>query len=115
MRELMDILGRTERLAVGLMSGTSADGVDAVLVKITGSGLETKVQSLAFLTRPYESSVRERVLAAAESSVQEVAFLNVELGEIFAAAVLKIIEFGGVKPTELAFIASHGQTIYHCP
>ncbi len=115
MHELRAILEKSTRLAIGLMSGTSADGVDAVLVRINGCGKETKVESLAFLTRPYDQAIRERVLAAGEATASEVALLNFELGEIFAAAALKAIEFGGTKPQIVDFIASHGQTIYHDP
>ena len=59
---LQDIIQKNEKLVIGLMSGTSADGVDAVLVRITGHGVLTKVEQLAFVSPPYTQEVRERIL-----------------------------------------------------
>ena len=94
------------RLAVGLMSGTSADGVTAALVRLDASG----VRVLRYRTYPYTTALKKRVLGAPSLTVAELSRLNVELGESFAAAALKIA--GHARP---AFIGSHGQTVWHGP
>ncbi len=96
----------SSRLAVGLMSGTSADGVTAALVKI---GTD-RIQVLRHRTYPYSAPLKKRVLGAPGLSVAELSRLNVELGEAFAAAALKIA--GRARP---AVIGSHGQTVWHGP
>ncbi|MDD5303791.1 MAG: anhydro-N-acetylmuramic acid kinase [Elusimicrobia bacterium] len=94
------------RLAVGLMSGTSADGVTAALVAI-GSG---KISVVRHRTYPYSAALKKRVLGAPGLSVPELSRLNFELGESFAAAALKIA--GRARPS---VIGSHGQTVWHGP
>ena len=94
------------RLAVGLMSGTSADGVTAALVSIGARGIRV----VRHRTYPYPAALKKRVLGAPGLSVAELSRLNVELGEAFAAAALKIT--GRVRPS---VIGSHGQTVWHGP
>jgi len=94
------------RLAVGLMSGTSADGVTAALVSLG----TREIRVLRHRTYPYSSSLKKRVLGAPELTVAELSRLNFELGEAFAAAALKIA--GRAK---VALIGSHGQTVWHGP
>ncbi|MBI5247041.1 MAG: anhydro-N-acetylmuramic acid kinase [Elusimicrobia bacterium] len=94
------------RLGVGLMSGTSADGVTAALVRLSPSGLRV----LRHRTYPYSATLKKRVLGAPSLSVAELSRLNVELGEAFAAAALKIS--GRARPS---VIGSHGQTVWHGP
>ena len=53
---------KKEKLVIGLMSGTSLDGVDAALVRLSGSGLETKAELVHFISRGYEPEVRERLI-----------------------------------------------------
>ena len=73
------------------MSGTSADGVDAVLVRITGHGVLTKVEQLAFVSPPYTQEVRERILQMAGGQfggTKEACLFNAFMGELFAMLVL---------------------------
>lgn len=94
-------------LAIGLMSGTSADGVTAALVRFTGRFvLVLKSRTLA-----YPAALRRRVLGASELSVPELSFLNMELGEHFAKAALGVLDGAG----KVAAIGSHGQTVWHSP
>lgn len=105
-------------LAVGLMSGTSLDGVDAALVEIEGSGLATKVKLIHFLTLPIPDGLKREIRACCEvdrSSVKLVCSLNFKLGALFAEAVKQVCREAGVDLEELAFIGSHGQTVYHIP
>lgn len=94
------------RLAVGLMSGTSADGVTAALVSIGARDIRV----LRHRTYPYAAVLKRRVLSASGLSVAELSRLNVELGEAFAAAALRIS--GRSRPR---VIGSHGQTVWHGP
>ena len=102
------------RLAVGLMSGTSCDGVDAALVKINGPVHALKIELVAFTYLPYLDALRKRLLDP-EKSVAEICTLNVELAEAFAAAALEAIARAGHAPADVAFIASHGHTLCHYP
>lgn len=104
--------------AVGLMSGTSLDGIDAALVEISGEDEETTIQLLAFETYPIQKETIKRikkVLSIEESNVELICSLNVELGYAFAAAVKKICKKKGIQVEQLNFVASHGQTVYHLP
>lgn len=104
-------------LAVGLMSGTSLDGIDAVLCDICGSGNTTRIKQLEFTTLPLSSEIKEKIKRCCnnQATVAQVCSLNFELGELFAKAVQSVCKQYGVKTTQLGFIASHGQTIYHIP
>lgn len=101
---------------VGLMSGTSGDGVDAALVDIRGSGHALKVKPLAFVSCPYPADLQQLVLAvSARGTVSEICHLNVVLGEWFAKAALRVIKQAGLEPAKIDLIGSHGQTIHHLP
>lgn len=105
-------------LAIGLMSGTSLDGIDAVLCEITGRGKDTKVKQLAFETYSLPKDVQKKVEACAANEKVELAMLtslNFELGELFGNAVLDLCKNYGLALEELDFVASHGQTLYHQP
>ncbi len=98
---------------LGMMAGTSLDGIDAALCEIRGSGANLKAELIAFECVPYEETLRERLLKACsnEADVREVARLNVEVGEAFASVALGVFERHG----RAEIIASHGQTIAHLP
>jgi anhydro-N-acetylmuramic acid kinase len=101
---------------VGLMSGTSGDGVDAALVEIRGTGQTLKVAQLTLASCPYPPELQQRVLAAsARGTVAEICHLNVVLGEWFAKAALRVIRQAGFEPAKVGLIGSHGQTIQHLP
>lgn len=101
---------------VGLMSGTSGDGVDAAFVDIRGAGLDLRVTPLAFAPTPYPADLQRRVLnLCSGGSVAEVCHLNAVLGEWFARAALRVIKKAGLRPAEVALIGSHGQTVQHLP
>lgn len=105
-------------LAVGLMSGTSLDGIDAALVEIEGVDAETSVELKAFETYPLPGPTRERIRAACQPSGADarlLSSLNMELGQLFSDAVGRICDKAGVDPSWLGFVASHGQTVWHEP
>ncbi|MCV3217178.1 anhydro-N-acetylmuramic acid kinase [Plectonema radiosum NIES-515] len=99
---------------IGLISGTSVDGIDAALVDISGTDLDLKIELLAGKTYPYPAELRERILAvcAGESiSMAELAELDDAIALAFANNAQNIQN--GHKPASL--IGSHGQTVYHRP
>ena len=101
---------------IGLMSGTSADGVDAALVDIQSGGGRPTVRLLAFETFPYPTGLRERLLATASAgNTADVCHLNAYLGELFADAAVEIARRAGLSLTAVDLIGSHGQTIHHLP
>ncbi|WP_454064213.1 anhydro-N-acetylmuramic acid kinase [Candidatus Nitrospira salsa] len=103
-------------IVAGLMSGTSADGVDVALANIRGSQHRLNMHLKYFETISYSPSLRKRVLAAAESGhVAEICHLNVLIGEVFATATLRAIERAKLKPQQVKLIGSHGQTLHHLP
>src|SRR5437870_1327690 len=104
------------RLAVGLMSGTSMDGIDAALVRLAGPPDELRVRLLAFVTVPYPSRLRQQLLDLAggkPTTAEAISHLNFLLGGLFAEAALKACRCGGVSPQWLSVIGSHGQTVFH--
>ncbi len=104
-----------ERLVIGLISGTSADGVDAALVKIVGREPD-RVETIAFTTKPYPTEIRETVLRVSHNGdVETLCWLNFVLGEIFAEAALEVIKVAGVSAKRVSLIGSHGQTVRHLP
>ncbi len=105
----------TERpsLVVGLMSGTSLDGMDAALVRFRGP---TRAELLDFVHRPYEAGERGRLAAAIEGGTpRSLALLHAELAEWAAEAVQVLLEGAGVAATDLAGIGFPGQTVWHEP
>ncbi|HEV2494640.1 MAG TPA: anhydro-N-acetylmuramic acid kinase [Terriglobia bacterium] len=107
---------RTSRLALGLMSGTSMDGVDAALVRVAGTPERPRVRLLAFLTMPYAPWLQQRLLEMASGSptnTGEISRLNFLLGEVFAEAALRVCRRAQVAPAKLTVIGSHGQTLFH--
>lgn len=101
-------------LAIGLMSGTSLDGVDAALVRFTGN--RPDVELLAFRTVPYDGAFRRRIATAiGHGTARDLARLNVDLGDRFAEAAAQVVTQAGVTPSDVAFVASHGQTVWHTP
>src|SRR5919106_5724407 len=105
-------------LVIGLMSGTSADGVDAALVQIDGSARSTSLHLHAFHTMPFPAGMQEAILAASDprtGTVDLLCRLNVALGEVFAEAALALARNAGISIGAVDLIGSHGQTVQHLP
>lgn len=116
MRHILDILKKPKVKVIGLMSGTSADGIDAVLVEINKKSL--KVKELLFKTYPYSEKLKQKILqvsSASNPNLDEVCRLNFALGEYFSAAALKLLKGSKYKTGNVDLIGSHGQTIRHLP
>ena len=104
---------KTMRVA-GLMSGTSADGVDAALVDVGPAGVRT----VAFDTFAYPPAVRRRILRVSDARtgrVDEVCRLNFVIGELFAEALIKLCRKADVPLSSIDLVGSHGQTVHHLP
>lgn len=109
---------KEKRLVVGMMSGTSVDGVDAALVEISGSEESPEVRLVAFENKPFPPAVREKIFKLFRpdtAPVDEVGYMNFLLGELYAKAALSVIEKAGLRPSDIDAIGSHGQTIWHSP
>ena len=105
-------------LAIGLMSGTSLDGVDTVLCEISGSLDQLDLKQLDFMTYPIEKDVKDRirkVIHGENISTQLICSLNFELGQVFSRAVKTMLDKHGLKGEDVRFVANHGQTLYHLP
>ena len=101
---------------VGLMSGTSADGVDAALVTIVHQKGGLRVEMIAFHSLSYPRSLQQRILSASVSgTVTDICHLNALLGEWFADAALGVIRAAQLSPEDVDLIGSHGQTVPHLP
>lgn len=104
--------------AIGLMSGTSLDGLDIAYCEISGSYTDTKVKLLAYGEKKLPQAMKERIQQACsiqESNVEMICTLNFELGKFFGDAVNAFLQEHAINAKEVSFIASHGQTIYHIP
>ncbi len=113
---LSEVMSRDSRIAVGAMSGTSADGVDVVVVRLEGHGRNIKWKILASRVVPYPLELKKRILMCSEGGrVKDVCLLNYVVGISFARAILRTIDESGIRVSEVDFIGSHGQTVYHMP
>lgn len=118
MHKLFKLINKKKRLVAGLMSGTSLDGIDCVIVEIEGNGLNTKIKTIAYKNKKMDETLRNKILRASsieESSVDLICRLNFEVGEVLAETVIETCEEFNIPLDELDLIGSHGQTIYHIP
>jgi anhydro-N-acetylmuramic acid kinase len=107
-----------EQFVVGLMSGTSVDGIDAALTKIRYSGNETQVDILSFIMLEYSRETRRKIFQAMDperSNTPLICSLNFELGNDFAEAAKRVCQSAGFDIRKLDLIGTHGQTIFHIP
>ncbi len=114
-----------DKLYIGLMSGTSADGIDAALVRFAGGadidgGSEAlRAEVVAARTSPWNPDVRARLVWLGQGgsldSLDELGTLDAQVGEAFAEASLAVLAQAGIDPGEVAAIGSHGQTVRHRP
>ena len=103
---------------VGLISGTSADGIEAAVVEINGAPPELKWRLLKHLHIDHSKTLRDEILACFRpetGSVDRLCALNFAIGEAFASAALSAIESAGLKPPQIDLIGSHGQSLWHIP
>ena len=109
------IISKEERLVVGLISGTSMDGIDAALVRIRGSGEDAEVRVEDFICREYSDAAKKLLLSPGSLSEGSVSDLNFLLGQEFAAAVFDLLRKAALKTTDVDLVGTHGQTVFHNP
>jgi len=105
-------------LALGLMSGTSMDGVDAAVCDISDRGGRIRIKIVTAAKTAYGARLRERILSLSDiknSPAESICRLNVEVAEVFAKAALKVLKSPALKGKKPGYIGSHGQTISHLP
>jgi anhydro-N-acetylmuramic acid kinase len=118
MNKLFQLTKKPFRLAIGLMSGTCTDGIDAALVRIEGYHTDTRVELMEFITIPYDTPTRTRLLELASGTLygsEEVCQMNFLLGTLLAEACLEVCKKAGIPTTDIDFVGSHGHTIFHQP
>ena len=118
MKAFIELLSKDKKCVIGLMSGTSVDGIDAAIVEIAGYGLETDVELLAFETFRFPSGVPQRILALCHPDtgrVDDICEMNFYIGHLFAEAVKHVLHKSGMSANDIDLIGSHGQTIHHLP
>lgn len=106
------------RYAIGLMSGTSSDGMDGALIRIRGCGTDTEVELADFLTEDYPADFREALLTLAKGESggsRELSRMNFALGEKMRNVCLELIGRNGLAKEDISFVGSHGHTFYHEP
>lgn len=105
------------KYVVGLMSGTSLDGIDAALVKIDeNKNEELNIKIVNFLTIPFNNRIRSQLLDCCDEkngTVDKICRMNFKIGELFAEVVYDLIDDSEISIDKLNLIGSHGQTVYH--
>ena len=116
-KRFINLADRNERLIAGLMSGTSADGIDGCIVRFSreNSAWKWSVEGTVFI--PYEEDFRKELLRAAsdKGTVFDLCRLSFALGEKFAFAVNSLLEKSRISKDEISLVVSHGHTVCHCP
>src|SRR3954468_21965965 len=116
--KLFKIADKPVRRIIGLMSGTSLDGLDVALCAISGSGMDTKVTLEYFDTVPYEATVKDeirKVFAKQTVDFQQLVLLNPWLANLHATYISACLKQWKINPEDVDLVASHGQTVYHSP
>ncbi len=115
---LTQIANKKTKLIIGLMSGTSLDGLDIALCRFTGNGLNTTIELVNFSTIIYNTDFKEEIMsvfAKRNVDLEKVCLLNAWIGKQHAQMINDCLHKWGVENKEVDLIASHGQTIYHAP
>jgi anhydro-N-acetylmuramic acid kinase len=115
---MTDSTSPKELIIIGLMSGTSADGIDAAIVAISGAPPTHRVRLIRHETYPHDADLRRAIFAAfrpESSSVDHLTALNTAVGAAFAEAALRVIAAEGMTPDQVDLIASHGQVVWYAP
>ncbi len=117
-QKLYTIAGKPSRKIMGLMSGTSLDGLDIALCQITGSGISTKVNLEQFTTIPYTKTMKDEILSVFSKktgSLEKLTLLNPWMAIQQAQMINQCLSSWGITSADIDLIASHGQTIFHAP
>lgn len=103
---------------IGLMSGTSADGIDVAVVEIDGAPPDLRLQVIRHQTIEYDPALRAEIFACfrpESSRVDRLCRLNFALGEAYAAAILQVVAGAGFSPEQIDLVSAHGQALWYDP
>jgi anhydro-N-acetylmuramic acid kinase len=117
-KHLYTLAGKATRRIIGLMSGTSLDGLDIALCRISSSGLATRVELEQFQTVPYDNAFKavvRTIFAKKEIDFEQLCLLNPYIGRLHGQMVLDCLRQWQIDPADVDIVASHGQTVYHAP
>lgn len=117
-KHLGEVASKQKKTIIGLMSGTSLDGLDIALCQLSGSGSGTQVRLKNFATKPYPAEIKKRLKAissVSEADMEELTMLHSWLGNYHGELILQTLKEWELFPSQIDCIASHGQTIYHAP
>lgn len=115
---LYEISRKAERLIIGLMSGTSVDGLDVALCRFSGTGMDSRIELLAFETVPYEEDYKAEissVFSKRNVDLEKVCLLNGWIAQKHAGMIGLCLQKWGRTAAEIDLVASHGQSIFHAP
>lgn len=116
MNPVQKLSDKKGKIVIGLMSGTSVDGIDAAVVKIKDSGIKSKIKPLGFICKKYSPKLKKRLLEINEiTAIKEISELNYLVAEEFAKAAALCAKKFVSDISNVDLIGSHGQTIYHNP
>ncbi|MBL7827098.1 MAG: anhydro-N-acetylmuramic acid kinase, partial [Saprospiraceae bacterium] len=118
MLALASLAQKQERTIIGLMSGTSLDGLDIALCRFKGAGMDTRVEVLKFETVPYDADLKteiRKVFAKKEIDFQHLTLLNVVIAQHHATLINACLKQWGIPASNVDLLASHGQTVFHAP
>jgi anhydro-N-acetylmuramic acid kinase len=118
LRQLFEISQKKERIIIGLMSGTSLDGLDVALCKFANSGLQTEIELLQFETIAFNADFKNEiktVFSKKEADLEKLTLLNPWVALQHAGIINTLLKKWNIQKEAVDIIASHGQTIYHAP
>ncbi|WP_420151710.1 anhydro-N-acetylmuramic acid kinase [Spirosoma sp.] len=117
-QHLYDIARKPERRIIGLMSGTSLDGLDIAICRISGQGSTTQIKLERFATVPYDDQVKadiRTIFAKSKIEFEQLCLLNPYIGRMHGQMILSCLQDWNLNPGDIDIVASHGQTVYHAP
>src|SRR5699024_6572713 len=109
---------RSGHYVIGLMSGTSLDGIDAALIKILDGKEGMEIQPVHFRALPFSRETKDKIMELCSpdiSRIEDLSLMNMFLGHLFADAAEKLLDETGFSGDDVLLISSHGQTVYHQP
>jgi anhydro-N-acetylmuramic acid kinase len=115
---LFSISNKKERLIIGLMSGTSLDGLDIALCKFSGAGMQTTIELLQFATVPFDEDFKteiKTIFSKKQIDFEKLCLLHPWVASQHANMINSILAKWNIKNDTIDIIASHGQTVYHAP
>ncbi len=118
MQKLLELSKKDTRYVIGIMSGTSLDGVDAALVKITGSSTNTQLDLVGYIEYPFPKGYKELALKNStreSSNVEDICRLNSLIPHVYYDAIQRLLQVAKFDIEEIDLIGIHGQTIHHLP